>query len=149
MTVRVRHRWIVWLLPLFLLRALVPIGFMWAPLESGSLLRLCEGLNNPVLPRLVADASTDPHAAHRAHAQYEHHAHDRTAGVDHSRHESGSHQQVCPFLLAGIGFADGSNHAVFEIPFFAGVPAATFTHEPQDQGPVVLIRIRGPPNLPA
>ncbi|HEU4604576.1 MAG TPA: DUF2946 family protein [Steroidobacteraceae bacterium] len=119
--------WIVWLLPLFVLRAFVPVGFMLGS-ENGALaITFCSSI--------AAPAATDAHAQHHHHAQ--------TGGHHHSEaHE----RSICPYGLTGP--ADLAYIPTFEpnsparaLALRLVEPAQPFLTPPQTEP------IRGPPTL--
>ncbi len=146
---RVLHRWAMWLLPLLLVRALVPVGFMLSAHGGELSVVFCSGTLASATQEL-SQRSAQQQAHHGAHPQAhqsEHHHH--SGGPEHignsSAPESGD-ANSCPFALAGS--APGQ-----EIAFFVGefsspnhdeiFDAASFA----SAGPHRADRIRGPPVL--
>jgi hypothetical protein len=122
------HRWIAWLLPLFLLRAFVPVGFMVSWSADGLQVVMCSGGGPVPTP---ADVSLV--------ASQQHHSDSHTGG-QHQRNAT-----MCPFAVAGNCGA---------LPSFDPVVAfvATVSHEVREfttldlpAAAVLIDRIRGPP----
>ena len=121
--------WIVWLLPLMLLRAFVPMGFMLSG-ESGALaITFCSSI--------VAPAANDIHAAHHHDAQ----------PAAHHHHGSEAHERsVCPYGLTGPA------QVAAVITFEASAPVAELSATPGESPqpsltPSQTEPIRGPPAL--
>lgn len=132
-----RHRWIAWLLPLFILRAFVPVGFMWAPAHDGLQLVLCFGVSGAPVAPPSADAGAD--GAHHHHPE----SHAQHDGAGESSHQ----MSMCPFAAAGVGFIDAAPP-----PAIASVLNVIRVDAPLaavvlDRTPVSQNRIRGPPSL--
>jgi hypothetical protein len=135
MSRRVAHRWLTWLLPLLVLRAFVPAGFMLGASSGELQLMLCSGAG-PVATQAQASVD-DPSHTH-------HHVDPNTASHEHGGskvHEN----SICPFAAAGTT----------GVPIPAYAPAV-FTFEPLEHfafladpelrsAPVLIDRIRGPP----
>lgn len=131
MSARHSHRWLAWLLPLFLLRSFVPVGFMLSWSDQGLQLVVCSGSGPMTLPGPEAKQHgqhTDSHAA---------------GGHEHSQAHEGS---MCPFAAAGttgalptfaatVAFVTAISHEVPSPPA-SGLPSSTF----------LIDRIRGPPS---
>ena len=140
MSPRSSQRWILWLLPLFILRAFVPAGFMWAASANGLEVVLCGGFARTA-PSQIADHSS--HAEHAAHAHAEH-------GASHEQHHEGSNEPshsnpICPFAGAGFGFietevASATWFAASVVVAIAPPADPLFDHHLVDHH-----RIRGPP----
>lgn len=127
------HRWVMWLLPLLLLRAFVPVGFMVSADASGLQLVICS------VTTQRAPSSTE-HAAH-----HHHHA-DDGANADSAKASSDDRSALCPFAVAASACAH-------EIAFGAA-SAEPVDHAPRIEpllvgasGPIRADRIRGPPVL--
>jgi hypothetical protein len=123
------YRWLRWLLPLLVARALVPAGFMLSVDAGGLALTFC--------PSVAA-----PPAEHHAQA---HHEHGSDATHDHEQHHRGHDTgSLCPFaLVAGACSTDIPHVAVnVERPSFAPVP---FESAALSGVPLRAERIRGPP----
>lgn len=137
------HRWAIWLLPLLLLRAFVPTGFMLTADASGLSLVICSGTTT------LADASTPEQSVHGHHDHHQHGlGHD--AGQPDEPESAGSpqHEQsaLCPFAVAGLAcsqdiafLADTIEASAYELP--ADCPP------PISAGPRRADQIRGPPFL--
>jgi hypothetical protein len=77
--------WIVWLLPLMLLRAFVPMGFMLSS-EGGTLaITFCSSI--------AAPTASDEHAAH--------HHHDGQLAAHHHHGSEAHERSLCPYGLTG------------------------------------------------
>lgn len=144
-----RHRWIAWLLPLFILRAIVPLGFMWAPASDGPQIVLCSGVGGNTAAQLAMlsapDGASDAHAHHHEHAQPHAAGHGQHEQQDH---ESSHHQSpLCPFAAAGLSFVAGLSQVLPVLDASAGAPIASYETFRLDQGSIDLFRIRGPPSL--
>jgi hypothetical protein len=121
--------WIVWLLPLFVLRAFVPVGFMVSS-DSGSMqLTFCSSIAAP---------SADPHAMH--------HHHGADAASSHQHGSEAHERSLCPYVLT----ATANVHAVDYVPVVAPLrdERVAYVIAPPPQ----LVRsqsepIRGPPVL--
>jgi hypothetical protein len=126
------HRWVLWLLPLLLLRAVVPVGFMVSADASGLQLVICSGTTQ------LANAAEN-HAAH-------HHHHADGANAESAAASSDERSALCPFALA----ASSSTH---EIAFAATSPQPVAHEQPTESllagasGPIRADCIRGPPIL--
>ena len=121
--------WITWLLPLMLLRAFVPMGFMLSG-ESGALaITFCSSI--------AAPAANDIHAAHHHDAQ----------PAAHHHHGSEAHERsVCPYGLTGPA------QVAAVITFEASAPVAELSATPGESPqpsltPSQTEPIRGPPAL--
>lgn len=137
---RLFQRCVLWLLPLLLLRAVVPAGFMLSAAASGLELTFCSAQS----PMIAGLAGSEDHAAHAGHDM---HAGEPGTSVDqHAAHHAGKHfDSPCPFGVAAVAIAPdvqpGSVAAVVTtlgIFEFTSLPAAS-------SGPIRADRIRGPP----
>jgi hypothetical protein len=131
MNARHSHRLLAWLLPLFLLRALIPVGFMLSWSDQGLQLAMCSGSGPMTLPGDVAADAKQHHG-------------DSYRGGQHE-HSQADNATMCPFAAAGTSGA---------LPSFAAVVAfvATVSHEVRALPTLDLLltavlidRIRGPP----
>ena len=132
MNIRHTHRWIVWLLPLFALRAFIPVGFMLTLSDGGLQLVICSG-SGPMGMSAGARGVDgqhhfDPHAANGQH-----------------EHSLADNATMCPFAVAGLSGALPSLDPV--VVFIATVFDQVRPHSSPDlPASLVLIdRIRGPP----
>src|SRR3954470_3097880 len=76
--------WIVWLLPLMLLRAFVPMGFMLSS-ENGALaITFCSSI--------AAPSVNDMHAAHH---------HDAQSAIHHHHGSEAHERSLCPYGATG------------------------------------------------
>jgi hypothetical protein len=125
------RRWIVWLLPLAIARALIPAGFMLASGEHGVELVMCSGFG-PV--RGAGDAEHPNH-----HAD-----HGGGAGEQGGRSDDVADGTPCPYAIAGSAWLPAASAAA-TIP--APVLAAVYFHEDDTRSaePFLRDRIRGPP----
>ena len=130
------QRWIVWLLPFLVARALVPAGFMLSVGDSGLDLTFCP---------TVASATEVAAASHHGGA---HHAAEwRDAGEpqQHSDHYQASDTGVCPFGVVGGACTVTSFHvADFQLASGANLLPA-YTAPPDANRLIRTDRIRGPP----
>ena len=118
---RAAHRWLTWLLPLLVLRAFVPAGFM---LGSDLQPMLCSG---------IAVTATQHEHHHAGHGSHEHNG----AQV----HEN----SICPFAAAGSASVPMPAYApaVFAV---APLEHFAFLADPELRAaPILIDRIRGPP----
>jgi hypothetical protein len=122
------QRCIVWLLPLVGLQALVPVGFMVAPGQSGIEVAFCPVQSARVVSALAEwkqPRHQDGHSAHHGHAT--HHA----ADTSHDSRNGAS----CPFALVATAIV---------------TPVQTFTTASAvDLGIVDSLRATTPPVVPA
>lgn len=144
-----RHRWIAWLLPLFILRAFVPVGFMVHGSAEGLQLVLCTGTGpaQPVpasagaeIPHHVTSGGSEDHAQHHA-ASHGHHEGSR----DGASHEN----SLCPFAAVGAGFIDALAHSAPDLASITSEIVGLPVQELLAREPISLHRIRGPPSLVA
>ena len=128
----------LWIVPLLLLRALIPAGFMLAADANGLSLAFCPASTSQ---------STAAHSAVQGEGYAGHHVdHDNDLHpADHA--SSSEHDAPCPFSLAAIAAAG-------DVPYFlsaAAIPAdepVEFVSAPtSNAGPLRADRIRGPPSL--
>lgn len=121
MSTRHTHRWLAWLLPLVLLRACVPVGFMLAWSEQGLQVVLCSGMG-PLAAR---------HASHHAANQHEH---------------AGAHEaSPCPFAVAQLGGALPALSAAVALILPSSQPCERLAAREVVTDSLHLDRIRGPP----
>lgn len=127
------HRWILWFLPLFAVRALIPSGFMVASLDGAVQLVLCSGAGVLTASQL------------QGVGDHEHHHHLESGHTGHHS-GSGSHENtVCPFALAGSAFlANAATAAPYVLDGERSEPSS-----PDDRPYIARListhRIRGPP----
>jgi hypothetical protein len=106
-----RHfKLLVLLLPLFIARSLLPIGFMVSFDEGSARLVFC-----PSQVSLPKSSNDDPHAAHAAHhvEHLAHHGHHGSSDADEAK-ASADHQN-CPFAFAAAA-------PLASVEIFAAVP---------------------------
>lgn len=125
-------RWVLWLLPLFALRSLVPIGFM---LDANGSLVLCSGMQ-------PAAVETGAHAAHAHHGGAAHA--ERSA---HQQHSSAHQSSLCVFALAGGTGAPIPYVAMSLEASLADAPIVFVPDRELNSPPVRNDRIRGPPSV--
>ncbi len=131
---RLYRKWARWLLPLLVVRAFLPVGFMLATTQA-------DGLQLAFCPDQAPIAQG--HVAHDGQV-----AHHGEAGHDGSRHSGAAHAVTqCPFAVAAVA-------AVIDIPHLDPVaPQALDQVLPERvvavplAGPQRVDRIRGPPSL--
>jgi len=151
------QRWIVWLLPFLVARALVPAGFMLSVGDSGLTLTFCPSAAPDRSPSAAsAGAQEQPPialsaaAAHHADSLHDAHAHDHGSAAEqqhHSDHYRASDTSVCPFGVIGGACADASVRvahlfidSAFELP-------PLYTAPPDANRLIRADRIRGPPSV--
>jgi hypothetical protein len=136
------QRWAIWLLPLMLVRAFVPVGFMLSAQAGELSLVFCSG-------SITAAQSNSEHLAHQHHAS---HSADASASSSPSHSETNDSESnsegiaACPFAASGTA-------ATAELPYFVGQFAPLDYEHPIStlavaaSGPQRADRIRGPPAL--
>jgi hypothetical protein len=136
------QRWAIWLLPLMLVRAFVPAGFMLSAQAGELSLVFCSGSVSAAQPR-------SEHLAHQHHAN---HSADPSASSSEPDSESNTSESssegiaACPFAASGTA-------AAAELPHFVGQLAPLDYEHPlsalpvASSGPQRADRIRGPPAL--
>ena len=136
------QRWAIWLLPLMLVRAFVPAGFMLSAQADELSLIFCSG-------SVTTAQSSSEHLAHDHHAS---HSADSSASSSESHSESNNSQSnsegiaACPFAASGTA-------ATAQVPYFVGQFAPPDYEHPistlsvASSGPQRADRIRGPPAL--
>lgn len=131
----------LWILPLLMLRALVPAGFMLAPDANGLSLVFCS-VSTPLSATANAAVQHEGHAGH-------HVGHDNDPAGEHSgNHASASqHDAPCPFSLAVIAAAGDVLHCVSTAAIPADEPFTFLSAPASSAGPLRADRIRGPPSL--
>jgi len=141
---RLFQRCVLWLLPVLLLRAVVPAGFMLSAGASGLELTFCSAQ----APMIAGLAGSMDHALHASeHASHDMQAGDTGTSVDpHAAHHAGKHfDSPCPFGIAAAAIASD----VQPVTVAAAVTAVgifEFTSSPAaSSGPLRADRIRGPP----
>jgi len=127
-------RWTAWLLPLLVLRAFIPVGFMLGSGPQGLQLMFCPGVVQAAGDHSTASA----HGAGSSHANGS--SHHSQHGDSHEQHE----HAPCPYGLVGA--------AASAEPIHVAVSRAT-TDDPialpstplLDRSPIRAEPIRGPP----
>lgn len=144
------HRWIVWLLPLLVLRAFVPAGFMLAASADGLQMVVCAG-GGPAAMGASPDPAASAHhpSAHGGDAAHGGHAHHASLPADESarHHSSSAHPSfLCAFAVAGTADAPAPQVVALLDAAIADSPG-DFIADPELTSLAILIdRIRGPPN---
>ena len=133
----------LWLLPLLVARAIVPVGFMFMADEDGLQLMFCPAVSQPADAQMQAHV----HAGHDAHTglQQMHAAH---AGHAHGDGPSAEHDKTpCPFsLVAALARLDLTYVAV--LAALVSERSDSFEILPDvSSDPVQALPIRGPPVL--
>lgn len=124
----------LWIVPLLLLRALIPTGFMLAADANGLNLVFC----SVSMPQATAAVQHEGHAGHHVG-----HDHDPAGG----NHASGQHNAPCPFSLASIAAAGEVHYCVSTAAIPVDEPFEFFSAPSSGAGPLRADRIRGPPSL--
>jgi hypothetical protein len=139
------HRWLVWLLPFLVARALVPTGFMLSAGADGLSLAFCPGTT--AMGQFAA-VQQDAHADHSAHAEHQQHAqHHSGDSQSHSDHFSASDTGVCPFAVAAATSA-GADFYLANVAVDSTLDLLPdYTAPPHANRPIRADRIRGPPNV--
>jgi hypothetical protein len=141
---RLFQRCLLWLLPLLLVRAIVPAGFMVAADTNGLALTFCSA-QAPLLAAASMPSVEGGHAMQHAGHQMPADA----GGVDpHAAHHAGKHfDSPCPFGVAATAMTSdlpvvslATVVAAVGVFDFVSAPAVT-------SGPQRADRIRGPPQL--
>jgi hypothetical protein len=127
----------LWIVPLLLLRALIPAGFMLAPDANGLSLVFCSAST----PQSAANAAVqnEGHAGHHVG-----HDNDPHPG-DHA--SASQHNAPCPFSLAAIAAAAEVPYLVATVAIPVDEPFGFFSAPTSSAGPLRADRIRGPPSL--
>lgn len=93
----------------FCVRAVVPIGYMPAPLAEGGPFALCPDASAATLAMLEpAHAIAQPPAGHAGHG-------DHTDQADHTGHPAGGHNEGWEHCPLGIGAADAAVGFAFSL----------------------------------
>jgi hypothetical protein len=153
MNKRAARSWLAWLLPLLVLRAVIPAGFMLAWVDGSLQIVLCSGAGPLPLspPAVTATHEHDAHAHHGHHAHQGHHAGAQLAPshaepATHHQHDSQAHEQsYCPYAIANHLLAP--EDPLYFTPAYVPDPAPSYLAVPAPRSAAVLIdRIRGPPH---
>lgn len=137
MTRRTLKRWTSWLLPLLVLRAFVPAGFMFSAEAGRLLLTFCPTV---AAPQFGADHQSSEYM----HGLAQHAVGD---GAEHQQHHNPGHEfSPCPFSLTATGCVGDLAHIanIAERPFYSKVLFES-VHVPHSY--FRADRIRGPPSL--
>lgn len=124
------QRWAIWLLPLLLVRAIVPAGFMLSAHAGELSLAFCSGFVT------AAQRSTEDSA-------HQHHASHSSDASDSGTESSNAGTSACPFAASGTA-------ASFELPHFIAQLEPLYERPSSasllaSSGPQRAERIRGPP----
>ncbi|MET0658018.1 MAG: hypothetical protein ABW110_07660 [Steroidobacteraceae bacterium] len=143
MSARATHRWVSWLLPLIVLRAFVPAGFMLSWSGNDLQLVLCSGTG----PLVLQSAPATGASAHDAHA---HHMHQMEQGGAQHHHDgdgtSKAHDSLlCPFKAAGLSGVPLHDHSVADLILPSVELFDSFPEPKLRSASVQIDRIRGPP----
>jgi hypothetical protein len=146
MTRRSFQRCLLWLLPLLILRAFVPAGFMVSADAAGLQLTLCP--DQVSLP--LADAHAGHHMGHGdgvdEHAG--HHMQVGGAGDEHAAHHGGKHfESPCPFGIATVAVGPTLLQPARPLAELADKPFFRPSIRLAAAGPLRADRIRGPPRF--
>lgn len=128
------HRWAIWLLPLLLVRAFVPVGFMVSASVDGLALIVCSGAQRSQ-PEPMAHTA-NPHAGHAAAHHHE-----------GSQQEQDATSAPCPFALIGSACAHPIPQLASSSPNDTSYAIPVDSLPYSDLGPIRADRIRGPPAL--
>jgi len=85
MSARHSHRWLAWLLPLFLLRAFIPVGFMLSWSAEGLQIVMCSGIGPLPMPTDTPTVDAQQHHS------------DSHAGGGQHEHSWADNAAMCPF----------------------------------------------------
>lgn len=132
---RFRKSLSLWIVPLLVLRALIPSGFMLTADANGLSLMFC----SVSTPQSAAAVQHEGHAGHHAG-----HDHDPTGGNHAS---AGQHNAPCPFSLAAVAAAGDVPYCVSTAAIPVDEPFEFFSAPASSAGPPRADRIRGPPSL--
>jgi hypothetical protein len=125
-----RHRWLSWLLPLIVVRMLVPAGFMLSAGEHGVYVVPCSGFG----PGFTREARDAAHGHHRGdHTQ-----------PQHDGGDNASSSTICLFAVATAACA-GAGAALDSGSFYGGQTVGSRFCAVNSAEPFLPDRIRGPP----
>lgn len=130
----------LWIVPLLVLRALIPAGFMLAADASGLSLVFC----SVSTPQSVAADAGDQHQGHADHHAGHHDPAQEHSG-DHA--SAGQHNAPCPFSLAAVAAAGAISYFVSIAAMPVDAPFEWSSAPTSSAGPLRADRIRGPPSL--
>lgn len=142
---RLFRKWALWLLPLLVARAFLPVGFMVAANAGGLELVFCTSQSAALVQALEADAAPD-HSAHGVDHSQHHMPSAQGSAEDHSSHR-GQLEQPCPFALAAVAIAAEVPRLEADSLRFTDESVETRAQLRASAGPVRADRIRGPPSL--
>ncbi|HEY4369501.1 MAG TPA: hypothetical protein VGN07_19865 [Steroidobacteraceae bacterium] len=145
---RLFQRCVLWLLPLLVLRAFVPAGFMVSTAANGLELTFCSAQVPMLADQMPADHMMPAdHAMHgAAHAGHAMPMADGNAVDPHAAHHAGKHfDSPCPFGVAVAAIVTDLL-PVSLATVVAAVASVEFSSAPVfSAGPIRTDRIRGPP----
>lgn len=135
----------LWIVPLLLVRAFVPAGFMVTADAGGLSLAFCPSVMAPA--QHAGHAGHDAAGAHAVHAIQAVHA-GHHADMDHAGHSGTQHESApCPFSLGAAAALAAIAH-VASPAFILGDDVVEFLSAPTfSVGPLRSDRIRGPPSF--
>jgi hypothetical protein len=130
MNPRYSHRWIAWLLPLFVLRVFIPVGFMLSWSADGLQMVICSGITS--IGKQATALEVGQHGGQ----------HGRSGEHEHS----GAHKSsICPFVVAGSSGAPPSFHANLAFVTMVSHEIRVLPTLNPTSTAVLVDRIRGPP----
>lgn len=133
---RAINRWVLWLLPLFVLRSLVPAGFM---LDRSGDIVVCAATGPVAMQTTVSSAQA-------AHAHHDHHARNTASeSLDHE-HSSAHPYSLCVFAVGGTSHAPPLHVAVLADAPVSGATVSIADDPELASLSILFDRIRGPPN---
>lgn len=137
-------RWTTWLLPLLLLRAFIPVGFMLSSGPQGLQLTFCPSIHNPGVHAQQQANAVAGHQDSAEHSSPDHSSPDHSS-LGHSSHSHHEHSP-CPYgLIAAAACVEPGSISVAQVASdatFESHTAAVLSRSPTDR-----LRIRGPPSL--
>jgi hypothetical protein len=155
MSRRFCRKWLVWLLPILVARAFLPVGFMLSGGPDGFELTFCPGQVSGLI-RSAASQANAGHATqagdHGAHAAQSDPAAAGTVGL-HAHHHGGGQgtderpDSPCPYGIAAVAMAADVAHSGPAAPELTPSIIAPRAVAFASTGPARADRIRGPPSL--
>jgi len=146
---RASHRWFIALaMPALALKAVIPVGYMLAPVDGHAMLVICPaGIHRPVATHMTSAMASMPGMDMSAAAPHVH-AMDSGAGAVHAGHAVAHAAADCPFALASgaalVAAIEAPGARDFEwIPDRRPAVPAVVPRTP----PIRHLAPRGPPSL--